>query len=181
MTSSTVFTRWFHSSAVEEGKQKNTLPVVSTIKRSIFHSYFENLCRWSPGPGLAVMWCEGAVRVAPPLCRAGLLKVLEDLQGGEAPRCTLGIVVQVQGGRTPRRLAERRGEQRELQLVDGAGGGGGRGRGQGSVRGRVGGQGHASSGVGGRRVHLRVVGGDGAPQFGSSVLEPHLRKRECVC
>lgn len=59
-----------------------------------------------------------------------LPKVTVDLQGGHAPRCALGVVVreevgalqQLLGGVADDLLAERGGEQGQLQLVDGAGG-----------------------------------------------------------
>lgn len=132
------------------------------------------------------MWSKGTIRINPCLRSSSCLrKVLVGLQRGDTPRCTLGIVVLEEGGilhlmwladdRTDR-VAERGGEQRELQLVDGAGGEGLRLVRWGWGAGR---HGYTSRG-GGRRVDLRVVCGEGASKFGPSILKPHLRESSQV-
>lgn len=138
---------------------------------------------------LAVMWSKGTSSISFSLRSSSssscLTKLLIGLQrGGGTPRCTLGIVVQEEGGvlqwmrlvdgGTRRRLAERGGEQRQLQLVDGAGGEGLRLVRRGAAWGwGAGRHGYASLGTGGR-AGLRVVCGERASQFGPSVLKPHL-------
>lgn len=109
------------------------------------------------------------------LCSCLLLLV--GLQGGDAPRCTLGIVVQEAAGglgRARRRVAERAGEQRQLQVVDGAAEEGLRLVGWGAGR-----HGYTSWGSRGG-ADLGVVGGEGSSQFGSGVLKPHLRERKVL-
>lgn len=85
-------------------------------------------------------------------------------------------------GRAGRRVAQRGGEQGQLQVVDGAGGEGLRLVLRGAGWGWGGGcHGDASQGSRGR-VDLGVVCAEGAPQFGPSVLKPHLRKCVmCMC
>lgn len=95
------------------------------------------MLKQSEDPKLAVMWSKRTASISFSLRSSSssscLTKLLIGLQrGGGTPWCTLGIVVQEEGGvlqrmglvdgRTRWRLAERGGEQRQLQLVDGAGG-----------------------------------------------------------
>ena len=147
------------------------------------------MLKQSEDPKLAVMWSKRTASISFSLRSSSssscLTKLLIGLQrGGGTPRCTLGIVVQEEGGvlqrmrlvdgRTRRRLAERGGEQRQLQLVDGAGGEGLRLVRRGAAWGwGAGRHGYASLGSGGR-ADLRVVCGERASQFGPSVLKPHL-------
>lgn len=145
---------------------------------------------------LAVMWSKRTSSISFSLRSSSssscLTKLLIGLQrGGGTPRCTLGIVVQEEGGvlqwmrlvdgGTRRRLAERGGEQRQLQLVDGAGGEGLRLVRRGAAWGwGAGRHGYASLGTGGR-AGLRVVCGERASQFGPSVLKPHLEASDILC